>query len=212
MSEIKNLNLTYSDFVIRIPEMDLLDDGVTALCGPSGSGKTTVMRALLGLEKCPTLEWNFKGVDLAKLSPADRRIGVVFQTFELFPHLTAYGNVMFAADARKIPKANAESRLQELAQLLNANHFLNRNVGVISGGEKQRVALMRALIGSPRILFLDEPFSALDKHLRSEARKLVKNVISKHNVPVLLITHDDDDLKELANKVIYLDNGRCHST
>ncbi len=212
MSEVKNLYLKYDNFTISIPKLELLDQGVTALCGPNGSGKTTVVRALLGLEKATGMEWVFKGEDLARLKPADRKIGVVFQGLELFPHMSARQNVMFAASARNISKTEAEGKLKELSNLLNVDHFLDQSVSVLSGGEKQRTALMRALIGSPRMLFLDEPFSALDKHLRTEARKLIKSIVAKHNIPALLVTHDDDDLKELASKVIYLDNGRVQTT
>ncbi len=208
MSLVKNLFLSYEGFKIDIPQLEIADQGVTALSGPSGSGKTTIIRALLGLEVCPQLSWNFKGIDLATLSPGDRKIGVVFQSFELFPHMTARENVLFAAHARNLANEEAAQSLENLNKSLKMESFLDRNVKILSGGERQRVALARALVTNPRILFLDEPFSALDSDLRREARELVNEVIQKCNSPVLLITHDEDDIKTLADRILRIQNGR----
>src|SRR5690606_35874023 len=112
MSLVEGLIRDYGDFKIEIPRWEIPDLGVTALWGPSGSGKTSVFRLLIGLEPCPTLAWTFAGEDLAKLSPPARRLGVVFQNLELFPHMTAEENVLFAARARGIPSKDAVSRLR----------------------------------------------------------------------------------------------------
>lgn len=208
MSLVKNLFLNYEDFKIDIPQFEISDTGVTALCGPSGSGKTTIVRTLLGLEDCPNLIWDFKGVDLAKLPPGERRVGVVFQTYDLFPHLSGMQNVLFAARARDISTQKTRERIEELSEDLKTKGFMSKIAAVLSGGEKQRIALMRAIIGEPRILFLDEPFTALDAELKTEARNMVKKVIKKYNIPVLFITHDDEDLKILADRILRLQNGR----
>src|SRR2546423_11718502 len=112
MSLVKNLFLKYSDFKIEIPELEIADHGITALWRPSGCGKTTILRTLLGLEKCPQLVWDFKGQDLAKLSPGDRKIGVVFQSYELFPHMTGRENILFAARARNMSVEAVEKSLE----------------------------------------------------------------------------------------------------
>jgi ABC-type Fe3+/spermidine/putrescine transport system ATPase subunit len=208
MSLVENLIVEMEDFRIDIPHWEVLDAGVTALLGPSGSGKSTVFRALLGLYPCRTLRWIVDGVDLASLPVRERRLGVVFQSYDLFPHLTARGNIQFAADARGLAKPEVEALLDDLIRELRMAPFIDRKVSVCSGGEKQRVALARALIGKPRVLLLDEPFSALDEELREEARHLVKRLIAVFRIPTLLVTHDPRDVKILANKVSYLRDGK----
>lgn len=201
MSVVTNLFHRYDDFSLSIRHWEIADQGITALWGPSGSGKTTIFRILIGLEPCPTLKWHYNGIDLAELSVAKRRLGVVFQSLELFGHLSARDNIMFAARARKLPGPIAELRFLELTSDLHLNHCLDRRADILSGGEKQRVALARALIGQPRFLLLDEPFSSLDSQLRSEARKLVRSVMTKQKIAALLVTHDDADLHDLADSV-----------
>jgi sulfate transport system ATP-binding protein/putative spermidine/putrescine transport system ATP-binding protein len=208
MSRVENLVRDYGDFRLEIPVWEIADSGVTALWGPSGSGKTSVFRTLIGLEPCPGLIWNFKGQDLAKLKIPERRLGVVFQTLELFPHLSARDNVYFAARARRRTPAQMETDLRLLAEELQITSILDRNVQVLSGGEKQRVALARALVGEPRVLLLDEPFSSLDADIRADARALLKRVVRQHAIPTVIITHDRDDLAALADHVTKISNGR----
>lgn len=207
MSVVRSLHKKYKDFEIHIPEWTLADQGVTALWGPSGSGKTTVLRVMTGLEDCPGWSWSFKDKDLATLPPGERRLGVVFQTFELFPHLSAKENILFAAKARQLPQAKASTKLKELTESLQLEKCLDRKASLLSGGEKQRVALARALMGEPQFLLLDEPFTALDEGLRSEARQLVKTVMEKAKIPALLITHDQKDIDVLATQVTKISNG-----
>lgn len=208
MSLVRNLKLEYEDFVVDIPEWEIADHGVTALWGPSGSGKTTIFRSLLGLESCPSLSWEFRGEDLARLPVSERRLGVVFQSLELFPHMTALGNILFAADARRVEESRQRTLLGKLVKDLQLSHCLDKKVTLLSGGEAQRVALARALIGEPRFLFLDEPFSSLDAELRAGARDLVKRVIQEFSIPTLLITHDADDVKALAHTTVRVNGGR----
>ncbi|WP_374001245.1 ATP-binding cassette domain-containing protein [Bdellovibrio bacteriovorus] len=208
MSLVENLHRDYGDFKLSIDQWEILDEGVTVLWGPSGSGKTSVFRILLGLEDCPGMKWIYQGVDLARLKTPDRRLGVVFQTLDLFPHLTAEENMMFAARARNVELAKARARMKELVGILKMESFLQRPASVLSGGEKQRVAISRAIMGEPRLLLLDEPFSALDQELREESRKLVKNVIEQEKIPTLLVTHDQRDVEVMANKITTIRNGK----
>lgn len=206
MSLIENLCHDYGDFEINIPYWELSDQGVTALWGPSGAGKTSVFRLLIGLEPCPGLKWNFQDIDLAQLPIGKKRLGVVFQSYELFPHMTAKENILFAAEARGIK--NSMESLDELVKTLELEACLGTMASKLSGGEQQRTALARALIGQPRFLFLDEPFSSLDSQLKRRARELVKTAIHKRGVPTLLITHDEDDLSALTDRVVRMADGK----
>lgn len=208
MSLVENLIRDYGDFKVDIPKWEIADSGVTALWGPSGSGKTSVFRLLCGLEACPGLKWMFKGEDLAALPPPDRRIGVVFQSFELFPHMSGEENILFAARARLISEMDASKSLSRLIESLRMENYIQKKASVLSGGEAQRVALARAVIGRPRILFLDEPFSSLDAELRERARLMTKALIDELQIPTLLVTHDKTDLEQLANVTVRINQGR----
>ncbi len=207
MSLVKNLIRDYGNFKIDIPDWEVPDQGITALWGPSGAGKTSAFRLLIGLDECPKLEWNFRGVDLAKLPTPQRRLGVVFQNYELFPHMSARDNIFFAAEARKISESESREEFASLVRELSLSECLFRRAHQLSGGEQQRVALARALIGQPRFLFLDEPFSALDLDLKNEARDLVVKVIEQRKIPSLLVTHDKEDLK-ICKKVFTMSRGK----
>jgi sulfate transport system ATP-binding protein/putative spermidine/putrescine transport system ATP-binding protein len=209
--QIRNLFRDYGDFKINIPTWELPDQGISALSGPSGSGKTSVLRLLLGLESCPSLQWQFGDLDLAKIPVEHRRLGVVFQNYELFRHMTARENIEFAALARKIEPTIRSKTFKELNGRLRLDSFLDRKPLQLSGGERQRVALARALIGQPRFLFLDEPFSALDTQLRSEARLLVKSIVEEFKIPTLLVSHDPADVEVLAQQVTQIENGHLKS-
>lgn len=208
MSVIRNLIQDYNNFKLDIPFWEILDNGITGLSGPSGSGKTTLMKILIGIEENKNFIWEFKGINLAKLSIEKRGIGIVFQSLDLFPHMTAIDNILFAAQARGLSHDHAKNELQKLETFLNMSQFLNKNVKKISGGEKQRVAIARALISKPRVMILDEPFTALDKKLKVEVRKLIKDLISSYQIPTILISHDEEDLNTLANKITYIENGK----
>ena len=211
MSLVRDLNRDYGDFKLEIPSWEIPDSGVTALWGPSGSGKTSVFRCLLGLEPTPGMSWEHQGVDLAKLPTPERRLGVVFQSYELFPHMTAAENIAFAAQARKIAKDDFTTHLKSLVNSLKLEACFDRRVSLLSGGERHRVALARALIGRPRVLLLDEPFAALDTELRQEARALVKSTIASEGIPTILITHDREDLNALASKITEIRSGKLVS-
>lgn len=207
MALVEDLIKDFGDFAVTIPKWEIPDVGVTALSGPSGAGKSTVLRILIGLIPCPTLKWNLGGVDLARLPIAERRLGVVFQSLELFPHMTAEQNILFAARARKIPEEEASAGYKRLISDLHIDQCQKRSVLQLSGGERQRVAMARALIGRPRVLLLDEPFSSLDAQLREEARDLIRGVIFKSKIPTILVTHDQRDLDVLADRVTQIREG-----
>lgn len=207
MSQIKNLYRDYGEFKVDIPLWDLPDTGISALLGPSGSGKTSIFRLLIGLEPCPSLSWILNGTDLAKLPISKRRLGVVFQSLELFPHLTTEENIRFAERARRVDPIEADKLRDEVVQILRLERVLRQKVATLSGGEKQRVAIARALAGRPQFLFLDEPFSSIDEELRQESRTLVKKTVEVFNIPTLIVTHDPRDVRELGAQVFRIEDG-----
>lgn len=211
MSELRGLVKDYGDFKLSIEAVYFADRGVTALCGPSGSGKTSLLRHLIGLETVKGMSWIFNGLDLATLSPAERHLGVVFQTYDLFPHMSGRENVEFALRARGLSFNESTSILLDLRQCLQLDHFWERSATQLSGGEAQRIALARALVARPRMVLLDEPFSSLDEDIKSEARKALLKVLNRLQVPALLISHDLHD-KKLADQVIEMREGRVISS
>lgn len=208
MSYVKNISKRYRNFALDIPEIEILDQGVTVIWGPSGSGKTSILRILLGLEDCETFSWNFHGREISKLSIEERKFAVVFQSYALFSHSTARENILFAARARRRPPQEANEDFQKLTHQLRLERVLDSKARHLSGGEQQRVALARALISKPDIVFLDEPFSALDEEMRDEARKLTKDILSRWNIPAVLVTHSQQDIEALASKVVRIREGR----
>lgn len=210
MSLVKRLEREYrndGDFKLAIKDWEIPDEGISLLYGPSGSGKSSVFRVLMGLDEKANLEWAFKGIQLHQLPPPERHLGVVFQSLDLFPHMTALQNIKFIAEARRLPRLQYEENLGPLVEVLKMQNFLNRPAHLLSGGEKQRVALARALISKPRLLMLDEPFSALDANIRNEIRNLIRKILQDWKLPCLLISHDESDLK-FADYLFQIENGR----
>ena len=206
MSVIKNINYRVGEFSLYIKEWIFPDKGLTLLCGPSGSGKTTLIRILCGLTPSPGFSWTFKGMDLAKLPPPERHLGVLFQDLRLFPSLSAGENIVFPLKARHQSKKTAKKALHEIAHALDLEHRLHSPPEQLSGGEKQRVALGRALIASPRFLFLDEPFVHLDSKTRENAIFYTFKIIKEKNLPTLLVSHDWKMFEKQAGQIHHLPN------
>ncbi|MBY0317037.1 MAG: ATP-binding cassette domain-containing protein, partial [Bdellovibrionales bacterium] len=211
MSVVKNLRKQIGNISIEINEWKIADQGLTLLWGASGAGKTTVLRLLLGLEPADSrYEWQLGEDNLAVLPPHQKKIGVVFQHLALFPHLTARENILFPLQAagQSIELAHWE----DIVSLLGIASVLEQKTYKLSGGEKQRVALGRALVTRPRLLILDEPFSALDIQLKKQARVLLQKTMENYKIPVLLVSHDPQDVEALAQRVVILENGKIKAS
>jgi ABC-type sugar transport system ATPase subunit len=216
MSIVTNLNRVYSTlgaepFVLDLPKWEILESGFTVLWGDSGSGKSSLLNILMGFDQKATYQWHRDGIDISKLSPGDRRLGVVYQTAELFFHMTGLENILFASDARAISRDETMSHIQKLAPSLAIESALAKRASDLSGGERQRVALLRAIVGKPRLLFLDEPFAALDARLKNEARRVVRETLMRENIPAVLVTHDRDDFAQMSGKLSEIKAGRIVS-
>ncbi|AZZ35781.1 thiamine ABC transporter ATP-binding protein [Bdellovibrio sp. qaytius] len=208
MAFIKNLKYKIENFVLDIPSLEIKDNEVTVLMGPSGAGKSTLFNLITGFIKYSDWQFEINGVDLAKKEISDRELGVVFQSFELFPHLTARENIELVMQSRKNNGAQAIADLEKFKNILSLTNCWNTKAQVLSGGEKQRVALLRAVMAKPRMLLLDEPFSALDLANKEEARKLVKSVLTEFKITTLLISHDTKDAQYFGPNLVLIDNGQ----
>lgn len=194
MPNLKGLNYKFEDFQIQIENWTFADRGLSALIGRSGVGKSTLIRILLGLQSSSIDSFTIGELDVSKLPTEDRRISVVFQSYDLFPHLSSEENIWFAADARSISRSQVSAVFKNLITRLQIEKILSRKAAVLSGGERQRVALARALLIKPRLLILDEPFSALDPELREESQRVTSDLLAEYDIPSLLITHDMADI------------------
>lgn len=208
MAYIKNLNYTFDNFVLNIPSLEIKENEVTVLMGPSGAGKTTLFNLITGFISYQDWQFEIAGVDLAKKEISQRELGVVFQSFELFPHLTAKENIELVMRSRKNESVAAFADLEKYKTILKLENCWNTKAQVLSGGEKQRVALLRAVMAKPRMLLLDEPFSALDEATKEEARKIVRSVLHELKVTTLLISHDQKDAIYFGPNLILIDNGQ----
>lgn len=178
-----------------------------ALLGPSGCGKTTALRALAGLERVDAGSILIDGVDVTD-EPTNRRdLGMVFQSYSLFPHLTAGANVEFGLRMRKVPAAVRRERALEALELVGLGQHAERYAHQLSGGQQQRVALARALVTRPRVLLLDEPLSALDAKVRVQLREEIRRIQSELGITTFFVTHDQEEALAIADRVAVMRAG-----
>ncbi len=178
-----------------------------ALLGPSGCGKTTVLRALSGLEQVNGGSILIDGVDVVDVPVNKRDIGMVFQSYSLFPHLTSIENVEFGLRMRKVPTADRRSRAAEALELVGLGSLAGRYAHQLSGGQQQRIALARALVTRPRVLLLDEPLSALDAKVRVQLRDEIRRIQTDLGITTLFVTHDQEEALAVADRVAVMRDG-----
>lgn len=183
------------------------DGQLVVLVGPSGCGKTTTLRLVAGLD-CPTNGAIFiNGRSVNDVEPKDRDIAMVFQNYALYPHMTVFKNMAFGLKMRGVAKAEIERNVRETALQLGIDHLLDRRPGSLSGGEKQRVALGRAVVRDPAVFLLDEPLSNLDVQLRLRMRTEIKSLQRRLNATMLYVTHDQEEAMTLADQLVVLKQG-----
>ncbi|OAT81828.1 ATP-binding cassette domain-containing protein [Desulfotomaculum copahuensis] len=204
--------------VKRLPVFTLqveltVENEILAVLGPSGAGKTTLLQCLSGLQRPQQGEIILNGrvlyssVSRTNLPPRCRRVGYVFQDYALFPHMTVEQNAAYGITGGRTGRAG-EVGLHEVLEMLQITHLAGRYPGQISGGERQRTALARALLAGPELLLLDEPLSALDHETRLKVRGDLKSLQRRWGIPFILVTHDLDEAAFLGDRVIKLERGR----
>jgi sulfate transport system ATP-binding protein len=186
-----------------------VDDGsLTALLGPSGSGKSTLLRVIAGLEAPDAGTVEIAGRDATRLPAQKRGIGFVFQHYAAFKHMTVRDNVAFGLKVRKRPRAEIAARVDELLRVVGLDGYAARYPAQLSGGQRQRMALARALAVEPEVLLLDEPFGALDANVRAELREWLRRLHDDVHVTTVLVTHDQEEAMEVADRIVVLNRGR----
>jgi sulfate transport system ATP-binding protein len=188
---------------LAIPEGSL-----TALLGPSGSGKSTLLRVIAGLEQPDTGQVLLNDEDVTAKPARERGIGMVFQHYAAFKHMTVYDNVAFGLSIRRRPKSEIRGRVHELLELVQLEGLAQRYPSQLSGGQRQRMALARALAVEPSVLLLDEPFGALDARVRKELRAWLRRLHDEVHVTTIIVTHDQEEAMEVAGQIAVLNEGR----
>ena len=187
--------------------LDVADGELLCLLGPSGSGKTTLLRMIAGLEEMDDGDIFVGDREISRLSPRDRHIGMMFQGYALYPHLTVRKNLAYPLQVRRVPSEEANRRVVEVARLLGVEKLLDRYVQQISGGEQQRVAIGRAIVQKPNLYLLDEPISNLDASLRETVRTEVRRLQRQLGATMIMVTHDQMDALAVADRIAVLGAG-----
>jgi thiamine transport system ATP-binding protein len=210
MLHVAGLRVTYDGGAVAADDVDLdAAAGTTvALLGPSGSGKSTVLRAIAGLIPTDAGTISIDGVDVSKLPPDQRGVGLMFQDYALFPHRDVAGNVGFGARMAGLDRRAVAQRTEEVLGLVGLDGFGRRSISSLSGGEQQRVALARALAPSPKVLLLDEPLGSLDRALRERLAVELRDLFTLIGCTVVTVTHDQAEAFTMADRVVLLRAGR----
>ena len=206
--EFRRINKKFGDVTV-IPEMNLkIDDGeFVSLLGPSGCGKSTTLFMLAGIYLPTDGELLFDGARVNEVEARDRNVGIVFQSYALYPHMTVAKNIAFPLRFQKTPEAEISRRVKEAAEMVRVNELLERRPEQLSGGQQQRVALARALVKNPTLLLLDEPLSNLDATLRLAMRTEIKALQERLQVTTVLVTHDQVEATTMADRIVCMCDG-----
>ncbi|MBI1774531.1 MAG: ABC transporter ATP-binding protein [Proteobacteria bacterium] len=189
-------------------DLDIANGEFVAILGPSGCGKSTTLNLLAGIYAPSAGDILFDGARINEVEARDRNVGIVFQSYALYPHMTARDNILFPLRFKKVEKDEAQRRVLAAARLVHVEELLDRRPGQMSGGQQQRVALARALVKEPQLLLLDEPLSNLDATLRLTMRSEIRRLHRSVGVTTILVTHDQVEATTMADRIICMSKGR----
>ncbi len=195
--------LVVKDLNVDVPQGEFL-----TLLGPSGSGKTTTLMMLAGFETPTSGEIYLEGEPISSIPPYKRGIGMVFQNYALFPHMTVNENLSFPLEVRKLSKSDIEEKVKKALSMVELDAFGSRMPMQLSGGQQQRVALARALVFEPRLVLMDEPLGALDKKLREQMQYEIKHIHGRIGITVVYVTHDQNEALTMSNRIAVFNDGK----
>ncbi len=204
---IENYNLKLGNFALNNINLEIKEGEIFAILGKTGSGKTVLLESMAGFYSHGEGSISIKGTPINDISVYDRNISFVYQDYALFPHMTVFDNIAYGLKMKKIKKQNQIKIVNEIAKLLSLENILKKYPGTISGGEKQRTALARALVLNPQILLMDEPFSALDPATKENMYSKIKQLHKKFKCTIVFVTHDFNEAKKMANRIGIISNG-----
>lgn len=207
--ELKNIELAYGNTpVIKDVSLHIEKGEFFAFLGPSGCGKSTLLRLIAGFEQCQRGEVYLGDEEVSRLPPWKRNVGMVFQNYALWPHMTIFKNVSFGLEERKLPHDEITRRTQEALELVGLQDYAERRPNQLSGGQQQRVALARTLVIEPKVLLLDEPLSNLDAKLRIHMRQELLELQRKLSLTTIFVTHDQEEANTTADRIAVIKDGR----
>ena len=194
--------------VVKDLNLDIAEGEFITMLGPSGSGKTTCLMMLAGFETPTNGEIYLDGNPISNIPPHKRGIGMVFQNYALFPHMTVYENLAFPLRVRKIPKDEIDKKVDKALSMVSLAGYESRMPGQLSGGQQQRVAVARALVFDPAVVLMDEPLGALDKNLRESMQYEIKHIHESIGVTVVYVTHDQGEALTMSNRIAVFNDGK----
>jgi len=195
------------ELVVKNLNLDIAEGEFLTLLGPSGSGKTTTLMMLAGFENPTNGEIYLDSVPISNITPHKRGIGMVFQNYALFPHMTVYENLAFPLKVRKMQKGEIESKINKALEMVSLTNFESRMPNQLSGGQQQRVAVARALVFEPKLVLMDEPLGALDKNLRESMQYELKHIHESLGVTIVYVTHDQGEALTMSNRIAVFNDG-----
>ena len=201
----RNIN---KQWIVENLTLSVADDECLALVGPSGCGKSTTLRLIAGLDPVSAGSIHISGRDITSLSPAERSVGMVFQSYALLPHLTVFENLELGLRIRGVSKRARTAKIRQILDLVQLWNRANNRPAELSGGQRQRVALARALLREPEVYLLDEPMSNLDAQLREDIRPELRRLVLKQRKPTIYVTHDQHEAMAMAQRIAVLHEGR----
>jgi len=194
--------------VVKDLNLDIAKGEFVTMLGPSGSGKTTTLMMLAGFETPTNGEIYLQGKPISKIPPYEREIGMVFQNYALFPHMSVQENLAFPLEVRKISKSETKDKVKKVLDMVELGDFATRFPAQLSGGQQQRVALARALVFEPRLVLMDEPLGALDKNLREQMQYEIKHIHERIGITVVYVTHDQSEALTMSNRIAVFNDGK----
>ncbi len=216
MSKSQNSYVSFKDvqksydgetLVVKNLNMDIAEGEFLTMLGPSGSGKTTTLLMLAGFEVPTHGHIYLDGQSIDNMPPHKRNIGMVFQNYALFPHMTVEENLAFPLQVRKLPKPEIEARIKRALDMVQLSPYGKRRPGQLSGGQQQRVAVARALVFDPKLVLMDEPLGALDKQLREQMQFEIKHLHDRLGITIVYVTHDQSEALTMSNRIAVFNDG-----